>query len=176
MQKEADCTRWNLISIPIACNQKSELKKNTGCSQFDWNANSKDILDPLWGDKLRVQQQMTFFWPSDDRYLIYETWTNWTDATLLLSSTARGHKIDDFLWSKLKYFFKGGLNSETFFLLSPSSNNLPKYNHFIFRWIVLTDFRTDDCIGESIKRMWSSGLFWAILGSRGCREKNSQLP
>ena len=27
MQKEADCSRWNLISIPLACNQQSEFEK-----------------------------------------------------------------------------------------------------------------------------------------------------
>ena len=44
---------------------------------------------------------------------------------------------------------------------------------FIFRkQIVLltsTDFNTDECIGEFIKRIWSSGLFWAV----GAAEKKN---
>ena len=45
---------------------------------------------------------------------------------------------------------------------------MPLWVHLQIKPIQFTDFRTDDCIGESIKRKWSSGLFWAD----GAAEKN----
>ena len=35
-------------------------------------------------------------------------------------------------------------------------------NPLAWRKVSITDFNTDECIGEFIERKWTSGLFWAV--------------